>query len=233
MFAEAQLKLLDEVESATDRRCSASDRLDFVRSYDQALAAKHHLHFRYPPIMLVFALTDGLAGVDSGAAAGAAITGSRLLRSPSVDIAEAIVGKYLGWLNRVPPLLPGVLEGLRLAGDSQLPVYVITEGKIEKQRKTVGHYNLEDRIAGIFEITKNLSSFDRLRQRFSPAQVIVIGDQPDRDIAPAQSAECTTVLVPSRFRPTWNVDAWNEASYVASDYQAAIAWAVERGKSGG
>src|SRR5438874_137351 len=55
VFAEAQIKLLSVVEQLTGLSCRNSQRLRYVRSYDQALASRHHLHLRYPPQMLVTA----------------------------------------------------------------------------------------------------------------------------------------------------------------------------------
>jgi len=55
----------------------------------------------------------------------------------------------------------------------------------------------------------------------------VIGDQPDRDIAPARAAGCRAVLVPSRFRPEWHDDAaWRNADRVSDTFDAAVEWVV-------
>uniref|UniRef100_E1T3W8 Haloacid dehalogenase domain protein hydrolase n=1 Tax=Burkholderia sp. (strain CCGE1003) TaxID=640512 RepID=E1T3W8_BURSG len=224
VFAGAQLQFLEEVEAAIQIRCTEADRLDFVRRYDQELALQHHLHFRYPPIMLVFALSNGLTGMSAHTAATAAISGN-LTKLISIPRGEEVVSNYQTFLNQTPPLLPGVVQGLRLAAESELPLYVITEGMIEKQRKILDSYNLSKMIRGVFEISKSIAGFERLKQRFAPSQIAVIGDQPDRDITPAKIVGLTTVAVPSRFRPAWNCeDEWADATYIAANYYEAVKW---------
>lgn len=224
VFAGAQLELLTEVETVVQVKCGETDRLNFVRRYDQELATQHHLHFRYPPIMLVFALSNGLTGMDARTAATAAISGS-LAKLMSIPRAEGVVSHYQTFLNHSPSLLPGVVRGLQLAEKLGFPLYVITEGKVEKQRQLLDRYNLSKMIRGVFEISKSTAGFERLKQRFASFQIFVIGDQPDRDITPARIVGLTTVAIPSRFRPAWNREGeWADATYVASDYYEAVNW---------
>lgn len=228
VFAEAQNMLLNRVEALVGIENPASRRLEFVRQYDQALAVKHHLHFRYPPIMLVFALADGLLGTSPEAAAAAAMVGNRGAHTISIRRAEQLVADYLAALDQTPALLPGVKEGLRCARVAKLDVYVLTEGRVEMQRKILQRHGIESAFDGVLEITKTASQFRRLRERFASASVTVIGDQPDRDISPALSAGCSAVLIPSRFRPRWHTsDSWEGATYVASDFSDAITWITE------
>ncbi|MFK4448685.1 putative hydrolase of the HAD superfamily [Caballeronia udeis] len=225
VYAKAQEALLSRVEAILDIRNLAHGRLDFVRRYDQALAAKHHLHFRYPPIMLVFGLADGLRGGSPDVAARAALTGHRNSDAISIPLAEQIVADYVGARDKTPGLLPGVEEGLKLAQRRGLGVYMLTEGRIEKQRKIIEIHGLGWAFESVLEVTKTVTQFRRLRERFASASVTVIGDQPDRDIEPALSAGCSAVLIPSRFRPAWHIsDSWESATYVASDFSDAIAW---------
>ncbi|WP_338638367.1 HAD family hydrolase [Burkholderia pyrrocinia] len=228
VFAEAQDILLNRVEAIVGVKTSARWRVEFVRQYDQALAEKHHLHFRYPPIMLVFALTDGLLGTSPDAAAAAAMIGNRGTRIISIQHAEKLVAEYLAALDQTPILLPSVKEGLLCAIAAKLNIYVLTEGRIERQREIIRWHGIESAFDGVLEITKTTSQFQRLRERFASASVTVIGDQPDRDISPALSAGCSAVLVPSRFRPRWHTSSsWKGATYVASDFSDAITWLTE------
>jgi putative hydrolase of the HAD superfamily len=56
----------------------------------------------------------------------------------------------------------------------------------------------------IFEGPKNTDTFRRLaRLRTSSLPAIVVGDQLDRDIAPAQNAGFVTIYFPGGFRPKW------------------------------
>lgn len=227
VFANAQLGILRAIEDELGVPCRAQDRLAFVRMYDQALAAKHHLHFRYPPLLLSFAIAIGLGGTRADEAAGLAIGGSERARILSIPAAERIVADYRLTLNEAPSLLPGVRDGLARAAAAGLDVYVLTEGRIEKQRETIAHHGLTGSFTGVFEVTKNTQQFERMNRRFAPARIVMVGDQPDRDITPAVQAGCLAVLIPSKFRPGW-YESQNRvaASFVATDFAEAISWAA-------
>lgn len=233
LFAGAQLRLLSHVEAFTGTRCPSEDRLGFVRNYDQALAARHHLHLKYPPQMLVAALAAALASTSPDVAASSIIAGRHvpLLRPEDADTA---VAAYLEALAKTPELLTGVSDGLQLANEVGLPIYVMTEGRADKQRRVIVAHNLVHAFSGVWELTKNKAQFERLRRRFDNASVVVIGDQPDRDIVPAHQAGCMAVLVPSRFRPKWHrEDAWKTADLVAEDFLEAITWTVSKCRNRG
>jgi putative hydrolase of the HAD superfamily len=227
IFANAQIELLSVVEAATANRCLEDDKLAFVRRYDQAIAALHHAHLKYPPSMLVSALVLGIKGLDSTKAAELVIRGRVPISTLEQSVADLAVEKYLAMLGKIPELLPTVNEGIMTAREAGITVYVLTEGKIEKQKKFLSHHLLDGFVAGVFEVVKNQTQFERLRQRFAPAEVIVIGDQPDRDVVPARGAGCVGVLVPGRFRPNWhNAEQWKDANYIASTFKEAIDWIV-------
>lgn len=228
VFASAQERVLELVESKVGKRCESEDRLGFVRRYDQAIATRHHLHLRYPPILLVLSLAEGLHGCAPESAAALVIAGRHPSNSVTVSNAEIMVADYLGLLNAVPRLLPRVEEGLSLARESHLALFVLTEGRVSTQQKIIERHRLSGHFEGVFEVPKNAASFERLRERFAAARVTVIGDQPDRDIEPARQAGLSAVLVPSRFRPSWNKeDHALQASYVASDFGIAIEWIIK------
>lgn len=229
VFAEAQNTLLRNVETTLGLENPGGRRLDFIRQYDQALAVKHHLHFRYPPILLVFALADGLLGASPDVAAAAAMAGNRGAHTISIPHAEHMVIDYVAALDQTPVLLPGVEAGLRSARVAKLSLYVLTEGRIERQRRIIQTHGIEWAFDGVLEMTKGPNQFRRLHERFAPALITVIGDQPDRDISPALSAGCSAILIPSRFRPQWHTpDSWTGATYVASDFKDAIDWISEK-----
>jgi putative hydrolase of the HAD superfamily len=226
VFQNAQLLLLVRVESAVGRTCTEVDRLAFIRRYDQALAQAHHLHLRYPPQLLVRATEAGLAGISEHVAAENVIardpaTGSGLLDHARID---SIVSAYLLALAQIPDLLPGVSEGLCLARDAGMELYVMTEGRIEKQRHFLEVHRLQQFFDGVWEMTKEHAQFARVRTRFKDRRVMVIGDQPDRDTVPAKAAGCTGILVPSRFKPSWH--ATGEPDYVAKDFLDAVHWCL-------
>lgn len=226
VFRNAQLLLLDRIEAALGRTCSGVTRLEFVRAYDQALAQAHHLHLRYPPQLLVRAIEAGLSGVSEHVAAQKAIAGDPAATNVALDDARvnSIVAEYLLSLTQVPALLPRVAEGVRVASEAGLELYVMTEGRIEKQRRFLEVHGLQPFFKGVWEMTKERSQFDRVRTRFKDRRVMIIGDQPDRDILPAKAAGCTGILVPSRFKPSWH--ATGEPDYVAKDFLEAVHWCL-------
>jgi putative hydrolase of the HAD superfamily len=229
VFREAQLLLLASVEEESGKTCPTLDRLAFVRSYDQALAQKHHLHLRYPAQLLVRSIEAGLTGAQPEPAARDAIAGrlleGRLLDQTAVD---AVVSEYTAALSRAPQLLPGVVEGVRLAKDAALHLYVMTEGRIEKQKRLLEFYGLQAFFEGVWELIKEQAQFDRVVARFAGYRVVVIGDQPDRDIVPAKAAGCVTILVPSRFKPYWHAaDEYEAADHVATEFLDAMAWCIK------
>lgn len=231
VFINAQLGLLADIEHATSKTCTEEDRLAFVRRYDQAIAAIHHAHLKYPPILLVLALEIALSGIDATTAA-AAVIGGRTASGLAQSRAEAAVKNYLDILGSMPNLLPTVMDGLERLRNAGLHPYILTEGRIEKQKKLLDHHALTEFFVGVFELAKNQAQFERLRQRFAFAEVITIGDQLDRDILPAKAAGCTTVLVPGRFRPYWhNKEHEREADFQASNFEDGIKWILRRLKS--
>ncbi|HRQ58629.1 MAG TPA: HAD family hydrolase [Azoarcus taiwanensis] len=234
VFREAQLLLLSQVEAARGVSCPEYDRLGYVRAYDQALAQSHHLHLRYPPQLLVRCLEAGLGGIPAQAAAKDAITGRRLVSKPLDEAGVmVIVADYLAALSQTPALLPGVAEGLRAAKTAGLRLYVMTEGRIEKQKRILELHNLQTFFEGVWALTKDRAQFDRVRTRFNSCHVVIIGDQPDRDIAPAKAAGCSTVLIPSRFKPSWHSpDDYGAADYVAADFNDAIQWCAKAAAEG-
>jgi putative hydrolase of the HAD superfamily len=226
IFVEAQLLMLELVETEVGLTAPDSDKLSWLRNYDQALAKVDHRRLRYPPGLLVQALALGLSGMGPREAAAASVGGKT--RAVPADKADAIVSKYGARLEASPNLLPGVLEGLTAARNAGAEVWVLTEGVADRQRTRISDRGLADFIEGVAEVTKTIEQFDRQRRRFAPKPVYVVGDQPDRDIIPARGAGCRAVLVPSRFRPAWHDEAaWTSADHVAESFEEAVAWILK------
>ena len=224
VFAEAQLGLLADVDRLFDQQ-DRNDALGHVRAYDQALAKIDHRQLRYPPHLLVRALALGNHG--HGPVEAARLTGSRNTPAAVAETEEAIVGRYFEALGRGPELLSGVVDGLVAARDAGIDVWILTEGSADRQRARAATLGITHLVKGVSEGTKNVEQFNRQRRRFAPAPVVVIGDQPDRDILPAQTAGCTGVLVPSGFRPDWiETAAWRGADHVADRFDRAIDWII-------
>ena len=199
VFAEAQLALLNLAEDLSGVHHPINSRVEFVREVDQAIAARHHARLRYPPALLLRALRERLGGLSPEAAA------QRVLAQGSVPTESETTGlcAYSRILSRVPPLLPGVRDGLELASKQGMPVYVITEGPIELVRTRLQRLELAALTTGALSAAKTPGLFARLKQRAAPHSALMIGDQPDRDIRFAHEAGLKTILVIGSFRPRW------------------------------
>ncbi|MEJ8824292.1 HAD family hydrolase [Variovorax humicola] len=228
VFANAQLALLTEIEALSGIKCPEQDRLAYVRRHDQALAAVHHQHLKYPIQMLGSSLLSGLNGQTAEDAATALVNGRATRVSFKTAIVDRAISHYADALGKIPELLPSVIEGLQAAWKRNISIIVLTEGRIEKQRSTIEAHHLGGYFSGVWEVKKDREQFERLCRRFDGALVVVIGDQPDRDIVPAKQAGCMAVLVPSRFRPSWRTEADEQAAdFVAENFSIAIKWSID------
>jgi putative hydrolase of the HAD superfamily len=213
VFAEAQLNLLGHVERATFQKATTNDRLAFVRELDQLIAERHHARLRYPPRLLVRAIALVLGGIGPEAAAKevwANVSDDPI--APRVVHAEEIERQFVSDLKRLPELRSGVLEGLPTLVGLGCRIVVFTEGNREKCDLILRHYSLRQYVDQIFEGPKNTDTFRRLaRLRASGLPTIIVGDQLDRDIAPAQKAGFVTIHFPGGFHPKWQVTNEKEA----------------------
>ena len=224
VFADAQLHLLEHAEKIARKHTPSSTPLEYLRRYDQAIAKQHHLRLRYPPALLIRALIMGLQGATSDAAAAALMVNGAV---PSSEERSALQS-YEADLARVPCLLPGVKDGLQLANDSRIPVYVVTEGPADTARTRLKSLGIESYTSGVLSAQKTRDLYIRLIERAFPRRAVMIGDQPDRDVQLAHDAGMTTILVASRFRPEWlGTSDSGGADAVTQDFLAAIRWVVE------
>lgn len=219
LFAEAQLSLLSAAEHMLGVQASTGDRLKFVREFDQAVAARHHLRLRYPPALLVRVLLEGLTGIAPSAAADRALADGA---QPTGTETEAI-GVYSSIISGIPPILDGVLDGLQAAHRSGSPVYVISEGPLETVRQRLRALEIEALTAGVLSAVKTPELYARLKQRAAPHRAYMIGDQLDRDIRFAREGGLLTILVAGRFKPAWIQSADTKyADAVVKDFLEAI-----------
>ena len=232
VFAHAQLKFLEVIEQVTGRTSAEADRLGFIRSYDQALASRHHLHLNYPRQMLAATLAAGLNSEPPDSAAESTLQGRPSAHWLSEKLTNEVVAAYSQALTRVPDLLPTVRAGLELARARGLRVFVMTEGKVEAQRQALSTHNLDDLVENVWELPKSVAQFKRLLRRFHPAELVVVGDQPDRDCVPAHEAGCRTVLIPSRFKPHWqSARDKGTADFIAPSFLEAMEWILKYAES--
>ena len=104
-----------------------------------------------------------------------------------------------------------MLEGVRPALDRiyllGLTMLIVTEGAQERIRLTAQHHKLDSIFSKILEAPKTERLFRRIRRLVGEHNVaIMIGDQLKSDIRPAKEAGVTTIYVPSRFKPKWELE---------------------------
>lgn len=228
IFADAQLRLLERAEGIAGRHTPASAPLSYLRQYDQAIAKKHHLRLRYPPVLLIRALVMGLQGATSEAAAATLMVSGATPTSEEKSGLEA----YEMDLAAIPHLLPGVHDGLQLAYRHGIPVYVVTEGPADTARTRLTSLGILSFTSGVLSASKTRDLYARLAERAAPRRAVMIGDQPDRDVQLARGAGMTAILVASRFRPEWLVaNDSGGANAVVPDFLAAVRWVIERSTS--
>ncbi|NYF30665.1 HAD family hydrolase [Sphingopyxis sp. JAI108] len=203
VFAGAQVNLLTAVEHVVGRRFDGEDRLEFVRAADQVIAERHHAGLRYPPRLLIASLAAALVGEDVDRAARRALTGTL---GPS--LAEAAISEieqaYFADLGAPPQLRPGVEAGLRRLIAEGATVLIISEGDAAKVERNAERLGLRGHFTRIVEGVKRPDLYRRiLRLTGTPPTAFMIGDQLDRDIAPAKTAGLRTIYYPGGFQPRW------------------------------
>jgi putative hydrolase of the HAD superfamily len=223
VYANAQLSLLSAAEQITGLKGPTDDRLVFVRQYDQAIASRHHAHLRYPPSLLLRALTQGLSGISPDLVATQATSHGHQSSQPET----LALSTFRANLSRTPSLLPGVVEGLSLAKESKFPIYVVTEGPADLLRSRLSLLCLDQFITESISATKTRELYTRLMKRASPHHAAMIGDQVDRDVRLAKESGMRTALVPSRFRPNWTKTSdLASADLIAENFAEAIRWVI-------
>lgn len=208
VFSEAQLSLLGSIERVTSQKAPTQDRLAFVRELDQLIAEKHHARLRYPPRLLVRAVALALAGTTPQVAAKMAWSNiSKNLTAIDTIFEEKLEQQFFRELKSIPQLREGVAQGLPELSILGCRIVVFTEGSRERCDLILRHYDLRKYFDQILEGPKNLETFRRLELlNTSGHPAIVVGDQLDRDIAPAKQAGMITIYFPGGFRPKWQMD---------------------------
>jgi putative hydrolase of the HAD superfamily len=225
VYAEAQLGLLKRAEQIAGKCTPSPTPLEYLRQYDQGIAKQHHSHLRYPPSLLIRALVKGLKGEPWEAAVEHVLTHGAV---PTED-EKCAVDAFQADLARVPPLLPSVQEGLRVAHESGIPVYVVTEGPANVARSRQVALGIAQYTNGIHSATKTRELYLRLAEKAAPRRAVMIGDQPDRDIRLAHNAGLTTVLVAGHFKPAWlDKSDSGVADVEVRDFLSGIRWVIEK-----
>jgi len=233
IYADAQLALLTDVERASGQHVTAHDRLEWLRGIDQALAERHHAGLRYPPRLLAKAAALALKGEDIPTATRLAWSGGRAEAQLDEDTAQQIESTFLQRLKVRPRLREGVAQGLRTLHDAGCLIDVLTEGSRNRVESLLRHYELAGLVTRVIEAPKQERLFERVVALTRPAKAFMIGDQLDRDIAPAKAAGLTTIFFPGAFRlkwqpaeddvhPDYTIQDFNQAAAIILDTSAHI-----------
>ena len=203
IYADAQLWLLGVVEEATGIRCPLEHRLDFVRQVDQAIAEKHHQRNRYPHALLAYALNQHLRGTALSEAVRQVLLGQQ--KDLEKAQAEEAGKQFAKRLKRIPNLRPGVDTGLEHTHSAGIPIAVVTEGAADTCRERLQYWGLERFVGHVVAAPKSVELFLRVSNLLAvePRRCFVVGDQLDRDVAPAIQAGMNTFYFPGGFTPKW------------------------------
>ena len=221
VYADAQRWLVDAVSSEMQVEDVETDSLEFLRKYDQAIAIEHHAGLRYPPRLLVRALTLGLSGIDPTKAARMVWAGSPGLVGQ--DKVNALETTFLSHLEDKPVIRPGVNEGLELLARLSLKPIVVTEGPKSRCEDYLQNFGLTEFVSGVHEAKKTVDLYKRLLRLSKADQAFMIGDQLDRDIWPAEEAGISGILFPGGFRPEWvDEQRISNSTRVVTSYLEAV-----------
>ena len=106
--------------------------------------------------------------------------------------------------RRPPRLRTGVADGLHRLRKLSVLVFVLTEGAVDRVRRTLAELEIEPFVDRVLEGKKDAALYRRvLKLMGEPPAAFMIGDQLDRDIAPAKAAGLTTFYFPGGFSPAW------------------------------
>jgi putative hydrolase of the HAD superfamily len=220
VYRHAQEWMLAEVERLQGRRVEDHDRLAFVRAADQELAHHHHNGLGYPPRLLARALGFMLEGDPLERAAKRAWTdGNHGFPDAIASMLEAEFGHRL---KARPSLRPGVAQAISRLQAAGATLAVLTEGRRSRVVDTLAHHGLADEIDKVVQARKDERLFRRIRRLARADEAYMVGDQLDRDIAPAKAAGLATIYFPGDFKPRWAPDVAKVApDYVVTDLAEA------------
>lgn len=208
VYAAAQLRLLALIENVLTVQSNASDRLRYIRSFDQYIAEHHHAGLRYPPKLLAQAVALGLRGESIAAASRRVLRESNRSLALGDSAANVAVSEFQAALQALPQVRPGVEKGLRRLKALSCVIIVLTEGSRARIASTAKALDLESNFDRIIEAPKQTLLYHRVaRLSRAPGPMFMVGDQLQRDIAPAKAAGLETIYFPGNFSPKWEPEA--------------------------
>jgi len=213
VYAQAQLRLLEDVESYVGKQFQSKDRLGFVRAIDQTIAGKHPSGLRYPAILLTAALIREAIGEhpDGFGAISREDEHYEVARQFEQDLVARVRGN-------IPELREGVAEALHELSATGTRIVVFTEGDEARCRSLLQHHRIAEFISDLKSARKSVDEYLKMGSN-SYESIFMVGDQLDVDIAFAKSAGFTTIYFPSGFAPEWTEGLANEADFTIKTYR--------------
>lgn len=230
VYAAAQLRMLEAIETVTGTYAQSLDRLGYIRAFDQAIAERHHAGLRYPPRLLAHAVALGLKGEPVASAARRALKDLDHGGGLEGTAADAAIGRFFAALKSLPPLRPGVGPGLKQLKAMGCLVIIVTEGAQARISATVNALKLTAWIDRVIEAPKQTRLYTRVaRLSHAPLPMFMVGDQLQRDIAPAKAAGLETIYFPGDFAPKWEpreevvgpdhrIDTFTQVAQIVADH---------------
>jgi putative hydrolase of the HAD superfamily len=222
VYADAQRWLLEQSEIKAGAICKDPDRLGFLRRVDQAIAKRHHSGLRYPSHLLLSALVDVLLGRSVEESAGRSLM---RIDTSANDITE----EFDELLRKAPPLRDGVRAGLDMLLRANVPIVVATEGAADLCKNRLEHWELSRKVQSVVSAAKTPELFLRLSQllKLTPERCLAVGDQLDRDVAPARAAGLKTAHFPGGFLPSWQSGIDVEPDFTVNSYEQVANLAID------
>lgn len=148
-----------------------------------------------------------LGGMPPGQAARYLLKGRNADHPLSERGAAAAEERFLAEIRDLPNLRPGVREGLKAIHSAGCSVLMVSEGVRARLSSTAEAHQISRFIDRIIVAPKLPELYKRvMRLTGMPARAFMIGDQLDRDIAPAKAAGLETIYFPGNFMPSWQLD---------------------------
>ena len=208
VYANAQIRLLEDVESYVGKPFPPRDRLGFVRAIDQSIAAKHSSGLRYPPILLTTALLRS-----------ALCEPRDELDAEQNEAARQFERELIHRVrNGIPELRDEVSQGLDELNAAGTRIIVFTEGEEARCRFLLEHHQLSRFVSEIKSARKTAEHYVEMA-RSEYDSLFMVGDQLDVDIAMAKAAGFNTIYFPSGFAPEWIGDLKNVADFTINSFR--------------
>jgi putative hydrolase of the HAD superfamily len=217
IYRRAQLVLFDAVHAKVGVAPPPLDPLIYLRRIDERIASGHPLRWKYPPRILINSLAHALSEPDSSDFLHFTETPEVLDEPVILDLER----QFLTALSNGTPLLrDSVLEGMAELHRIGARIVLATEAAADRCQAILASHNLQEYITAVHSSVKTPELFRSISDEHSAngGAKFMVGDQLDRDIAPAKDAGFVTILFPGGFKPSVEDNHRAQADFVISQY---------------